>query len=124
MLISLLILLVALQIKHFVLDFAYQPPYMWMNKGTLGHPGGIIHAGLHALMSFILVLTVSSVSVALTVLLFEFVAHYLIDYAKMNINRIKGWKCNTHSEFWILAGLDQLLHQFTYIIILMMVANN
>ena len=124
MLISLLILLVALQIKHFVLDFAYQPPYMWMNKGTLGHPGGIIHAGLHALMSFILVLTVSSVSVALTVLLFEFVAHYLIDYAKMNINRIKGWKCNTHSEFWILAGLDQLLHQFTYIIILMIVANN
>ena len=48
----------------------------------------------------------------------EFFVHYLIDYAKMKINRIKGWTATTHNEFWQLTGLDQLLHQLTYVFIL------
>lgn len=50
-------LLLALQIKHFIWDFYYQPPYMWQNKGTFGHPGGIVHSGLHAITTFYLLFT-------------------------------------------------------------------
>lgn len=119
----LLWLLFAFQIKHFIWDFYYQPPYMWQNKGTFGHPGGIIHSGLHALTTFYLLFTFP-VGLELAVLLAagEFVAHYLIDYAKMNINRIKGWTATTHNEFWQLTGLDQLIHQLTYVAILAIIA--
>jgi hypothetical protein len=26
-----------------------------------------------------------------------------------------GWGPTTHPEFWVLLGLDQLLHQLTYV---------
>lgn len=112
-------LLVALQVKHFVCDFLLQPEYMWRNKGTLGHRGGIDHAVFHALTTYGILLYFSVPAVAAyTMFLFEAFAHYFIDYAKMNINRIKGWKADTHPQFWNALGLDQLLHQLTYVAIL------
>ena len=116
-------LLLALQIKHFIWDFYYQPPYMWQNKGTLGHPGGILHSGLHAITTFYLLFTFPvTAELAALIAAGEFIVHYLTDYAKMNINRIKGWACNTHNEFWQLTGLDQLFHQLTYVAILAIIA--
>jgi len=49
------------------------------------------------------------------VLILDFVAHYHVDWAKMNINRAMGWGATTHNEFWWLTGLDQWLHQMTYL---------
>ena len=116
-------LLLALQIKHFIWDFYYQPPYMWQNKGTFGHPGGIVHSGLHAITTFYLLFTFPvTAELAALIAAGEFIVHYLTDYAKMNINRIKGWACNTHNEFWQLTGLDQLFHQLTYVAILAIIA--
>ena len=116
-------LLLALQIKHFIWDFYYQPPYMWQNKGTFGHPGGILHSGLHAITTFYLLFTFPvTAELAALIAAGEFIVHYLTDYAKMNINRIKGWACNTHNEFWQLTGLDQLFHQLTYVAILAIIA--
>ena len=43
-----LAVLVALLFKHFLFDFVFQRPYQFLNKGIYGHPGGILHAGLHA----------------------------------------------------------------------------
>ena len=37
-----------LLVKHFVCDFVVQTPYQIMNKGRYGHPGGLLHAGIHA----------------------------------------------------------------------------
>jgi len=39
----------------------------------------------------------------------------MTDWSKMNINRIKGWDANKNPEFWYLTGLDQLVHQLTYL---------
>ena len=117
-----LLLMTLLLVKHFIWDFWYQPPFMWQNKGTFGHWGGIVHSLTHAVTTFIiLVFWLENPFGALLLATFEFVVHYLTDYAKMNINRIKGWGATTHNEFWQLTGFDQLVHQLTYIAILAMI---
>lgn len=114
-----ILLMALLQLKHCVLDFVLQPPYQWQNKGTYGHLGGIIHSGQHALATGILLLFFSiSPLLILGIVVGEFIAHYHIDWAKMNINKHQGWTANTSEYFWWLTGIDQLLHQWTYVVIL------
>lgn len=115
-----MMLLSVLVLKHFIFDFAYQPPYQWKNKGTYGHMGGIQHSGFHAIVTG-LILLVYPVSVEKIgyLVLFEFIVHYHIDWAKMNINKKMGWKADTHEGFWILLGFDQLLHLQCYILIVL-----
>lgn len=116
-----------LNVKHFFIDFPWQPPFMWMNKGTYGHLGGIYHALLHAVGTFaVFMLLFNSQSshaafVAFYLAAIDAVVHYHIDWAKMNINKKMGWGPTTHPEFWTLTGLDQLLHQATYIGLLALV---
>ncbi len=118
MLNSMLILLILLQLKHFWLDFWYQPPYMWQNKGTYGHPGGLIHSFFHAVATYFCLEIVLQDALALWpmwICVVEFLIHYHVDWAKMNINKKMGWGATTHNEFWQLTGFDQLLHQLTYV---------
>lgn len=106
---------VLLFLKHFIIDFPMQMKYQYLNKGTYGHPGGILHAALHIVGSMVVLYPVIGYTALVTIVCaIEGIVHYHIDWAKMNINRIKGWKCNTHEEFWILTGFDQLLHYLTY----------
>jgi hypothetical protein len=120
---AILFIFAALQFKHLVCDFLYQPPYMWMNKGNIKHWGGYAHAGLHVIGSLVLFIvvgqffTLNAVTCA-GILIGEFVAHYSIDWAKMNLNAYYGYKCNTHEEFWWFLGADQFLHQLTYVIMI------
>lgn len=121
-----LFLMFLLQVKHFVFDFLWQPSFMYENKGKFGHWGGIVHSGVHAVATFILLYwaipseILSNLALAVICLL-EFVIHYIVDWAKMNINAKKGWGPTTHNQFWQLLGVDQLLHQLTYILILVLV---
>ena len=92
-----------------------QNKYQWSNKGKYGHMGGILHAFLHAVGTFLCVMWFETLSIAYCVCWFDGVLHYHIDYAKMNLNKKFGWGPNTHEEFWWLLGLDQLLHALTYI---------
>lgn len=115
-------LFVAFSVKHFVVDFPLQGPYQWMNKGTYGHLGGILHSALHGLATFlILVLVTGAPLPSLLLASLDFLIHYHVDWAKMNINKMFGWKADTHPEFWILLGLDQLAHMLTYIFIIALV---
>lgn len=121
-------LMAVLAVKHNLLDFRFQPPYMWMNKGTFGHPGGLLHSGLHAAATWLILpwfvmhhyssgTQANNLQEVLIMMIgvTEFVIHYLTDWAKMNINRIKGWKCNEHPQFWALTGDDQMIHCLTYV---------
>lgn len=117
-----ILLLTLLFIKHFVCDFLYQPPYMWQNKGTLGHWGGIAHSLFHAVVTALLLLYFAPSLIWLSVV--EFVIHYFTDYFKMNINKKYKWAANTHNEFWILLGVDQLIHSLTYVGIVAAVASS
>lgn len=105
----------ALFIKHFVFDFILQGPYQYLNKGTYGHPGGILHSGLQAVGSFIVLVPFVGFTVALAVVCaIEFLVHYHVDWAKMNLNKRWGLKPDNSEYFWWLLGADQLLHYLTY----------
>jgi hypothetical protein len=118
---DILLLLALFTFKHFLVDFPMQRPYQWMNKGTYGHLGGIEHSGLHFVGTVLLMCWFVSYPVALMAGLVDAVIHYHIDWLKMNINKRKGWKPDTHPEFWVLLGLDQFAHTMTYIGIVWMI---
>lgn len=92
-----------------------------MNKGTYGHPGGILHAGLHGLGTYLIFLIFVVNPLALTLGLIDMFIHYHIDWLKMNVNKKFGWKADTHPQFWTALGLDQLAHYLTYCILVGMV---
>ena len=109
-------LMVALFVKHFIVDFPLQKPYQYLNKGIYGHMGGILHSSLHAVGTLIVFTYFTELLFFSSILaLIDFVAHYHIDWAKVQINKRFGWGPTTHEEFWWLLGLDQLLHALTYI---------
>lgn len=110
-------------------DFSLQRPYQYLNKGTYGHPGGILHAGIHSIgtflvlsiiyFGFILGSCISFWNVVLLSLL-DGVVHYHIDWAKVKICLKKDLKCNNSEDYWILLGFDQYLHYLTYVVIIML----
>jgi hypothetical protein len=107
-----------LMAKHMVADFYLQTPYQFLNKGTYGHPGGLIHAGIHVALTPLvyLVLAPTTLLLALAITVGEFLVHYHVDWLKEQINRRKGWTVNDHS-FWAMLGTDQLVHGLTYLVI-------
>ena len=107
-------LILALFAKHFIVDFPLQPRYQWSNKGTYGHPGGILHSGLHGVGTYLCLFWYAPIA-AIYLGLADMFIHHHIDWAKMNLNKKLGWGPNTHEEFWWLLGLDQFLHAITYI---------
>ena len=98
-----------------MVDWCWQPPYEWKNKGTYGHLGGVQHAAKNAIGTALCFLPFVGLGLVIVVMILDFIVHYHLDWAKMNINRIKGWGPLTHEEFWMLTGFDQFLHQITYV---------
>jgi hypothetical protein len=111
---ELLLILVLLFTKHFIVDFPLQTKFQWSNKGTYGHPGGILHAAMHGFGTYLCVFWYAPVA-AIYFFLVDMFIHYHIDWAKMNLNAKMKWAPNTHEQFWWLLGLDQYLHALTYI---------
>lgn len=105
-------------IKHFICDFPLQAnPWLYRNKGTYLHAGGITHAGIHA-MGTLLVLAPFIGSLSMLYAAIDMVVHYHIDWAKMNISKHYDLQPNNSEQFWILLGFDQLLHHITYFVII------
>ena len=101
-------------VKHFICDFPLQAyPWMYRNKGTYLHLGGIAHAGIHALGT-LLVLAPFVGSLAIILAIVDMLVHYHIDWAKMNISKRFDLQPNNSERFWILLGFGQLLHHLTY----------
>lgn len=101
-------------IKHFICDFPLQTsPWMYRNKGTYGHLGGIAHAAVHGVGTW-LVLVFFVGAQAWQYALIDSLIHYHIDWAKMNINARYELSPINSENFWILLGLDQLAHHVTY----------
>lgn len=107
-------LVLALFTKHLIVDFPLQTRFQWSNKGIYGHPGGILHAFLHGIGTYLCFVWYAPMA-AIYFLLADMFVHYHIDWAKMNLNKRLGWGPNTHEQFWWLLGVDQYLHALTYI---------
>lgn len=107
-----------LMVKHALADFYLQTPYQYLNKGTYGHPGGLLHAAIHmALTPFVyLVLLPGSLLLAGSIALGEFLVHYHVDWLKEQILRRNELTTQTPG-FWHALGTDQLIHGLTYLVI-------
>ena len=110
-----------LMLKHTVADFFLQSPYQYLNKGTYGHPGGFVHAGIHVALTPLvyLVLVPSSLLLAGAIALGEFAVHYHVDWLKEQVTHRNGWTTRDPG-FWHALGADQLVHGVTYITLVAM----
>lgn len=116
---TLLVGLVLFQVKHYLADFHWQTPWMLLNKGLYGHPGGLAHAGLHGLLTLPVLVVIAPVMPVLFALLIlaEIAVHYHLDWIKARQMTQRGIHEN-NPVFWRLLGLDQAAHQLTYIAII------
>ena len=110
-----LLLLLGLEFKHYIADYVLQAGWMIAQKGNVLAAGGYAHAGLHAVLSAIVLLIARVPLPALAAIAAaEFVVHYLVDFAKVYYGR--GVDPDENAQrFWALHGLDQLFHQITYV---------
>ena len=73
-------------VKHFICDFPLQAyPWMYRNKGTYGHLGGVAHASIHAAGTAMVLAPFIGLA-ALKFALIDAIVHYHIDWAKMNVS--------------------------------------
>jgi hypothetical protein len=107
------------QVKHLLADFVLQTEGMVRDKARYGARGGLAHAGVHvALSAPVLVWLAPGLWIVLAVLAAEFVLHYHIDWAKARLSR--RWPDGPETRlYWAFHGIDQALHQLTYIGILL-----
>lgn len=119
---AILLLLAAFQVKHFLADYVFQSQYILAHRRIWGHPGGLLHAGIHAGLT-VPILALAGVSWELITYLVagEFLFHYHLDWAKDRLNHAMGWTPAV-APFWWLVGLDQMLHQLSYLVIVGIVA--
>jgi hypothetical protein len=102
--------------KHAIADFMLQTPYQWKNKGRYGHPGGLLHAGIHSAFSVpvFAILAPLSPTLAAGILVAEFVVHYHTDWAKEKAGMVLGL-LPSRAGYWWAMGVDQLVHGLTYV---------
>lgn len=118
MLFLILVLFIGLELKHVVADYFLQSGWMVVGKADLRQPGGYVHAGLHAILTGLVLFAVATPpSLIAGLVVFEFVVHFLLDYAKPRYS-VGADPIETPSRFWRLHGIDQLAHQLTYAVIL------
>lgn len=101
--------------KHLVVDFLCQTPFQYLNKGTYGHPGGLLHAFLHGVGTFAVLFLIFGPFISATLAILDGVTHYHIDWAKVKLNNHFNLKPDNSEKYWWLLGLDQYLHCLTYV---------
>lgn len=117
---TVILLLALFGIKHFFADFLWQTPHMLAEKGIYGATGGLEHAGVHALGTFIVLIAVFPWSIwshlaAAMLSMLDGAVHYHIDWAKTNLSR---GLTPADQKFWVWLGADQALHYLTYVLII------
>ena len=120
MTISIITLLLFLQLKHWYIDFVIQTDDEVKGKAIYGNGIGIGHSAKHAFGTLMCILAVTGLPYfifALLLALIDGIIHYHVDWAKMNY----GNRDITTPAFWNHLGLDQMLHQITYIFIAYMI---
>ena len=109
-------ILLSLSFKHVIADYFLQKSWMIKDKSVYGAQGGIAHATIHTIGSFIVLFPYYNPLLILFLSILDGVAHYHIDYLKSNY-----WKNNnltkSDTEFWMVHGIDQFAHYLTYILI-------
>ena len=109
------VLIVSFQVKHFLADFLFQTRYVLAFRHIYGHPAGLLHVGIHAFGSAVVLWFLPMTWILFAgILVVEAIVHYHIDWSKEQFNR-RLQLTTQNNLFWITLGFDQLLHQLTYV---------
>jgi hypothetical protein len=112
---------IGLEIKHFFADYVLQSGWMIRGKLSLSHAGGYVHAAIHvAGTAAILKIAALPASIIILVAIAEFIVHFVLDFGKARIGKNISSSKRPHL-FWMMIGLDQLLHHLTYVAIIFVV---
>ena len=112
---AVLAVVLAFQIKHLIADFYLQNAYIIENRRYYGHPAGLLHVGIHLAGSLIVLLIFATPLWLIgSLLLAEGLFHYHLDWAKDNYGANRGLTPRD-AGFWHALGLDQALHQASYL---------
>ncbi|MGE0233379.1 MAG: DUF3307 domain-containing protein, partial [Flavobacteriaceae bacterium] len=110
-----LVVMLGLELKHFVADYLLQTVWMIKGKDSFAKAGGYAHAGVHvAGTAIVFLLLAFPLRVIATIIVAEFVVHYLLDFAKAHYGE-DAPVTESPQKYWAYHGLDQLFHHITYI---------
>ena len=112
------LLLISLLVCHYLADFCLTTPKMIRAKADGRNPWPImLHAAIHAgLMAMCLLLWSISWKAVLLAIAVEWITHFLIDLAKARLSiRFLILTDQQQKPYWMLYGLDQLLHQLVIV---------
>jgi hypothetical protein len=114
---SIFIILALLFIKHWYIDFVNQTMEEIVGKGIYGNFAGVMHSAKHGIGTAVIIcLATGQINPGLMLGFLDFVLHYHIDWAKININKRWNYTSADH-QFWTWLGADQLAHSLTYLFI-------
>jgi hypothetical protein len=113
-----LLILALLQIKHWYIDFVDQSMDEVHSKGKYGQWLGFRHSLKHSVATFAIFWLFVPTHLALLVALIDLVIHYHTDWTKMNY----GNRDMQNPKFWNHLGLDQMVHQLTYIALILLIS--
>ena len=111
---SFICLLVLLQLKHWFIDFVVQLEPAAPHKFKFNDHKAIAHSVQHGLgtaLAFVLVFPYMP-WIGISAGIVDMVVHHVIDYGKTKIDIAFPW--SQRGRFFII-GVDQLMHQFTYL---------
>jgi len=111
-------------IKHSIADYFTQYSWMIKDKATYGAFGGLAHAGWHGILTTAVVWNLTGLHMFILILLglLDSIVHYHVDYVKSNVWKTKNYGPNDQM-YWVTHGVDQMLHLFTYILIIWILIN-
>jgi len=108
---QIIMLVMVMQVKHYLADYLLQFPYMYQNKGAkTGWFSPLFdHAAIHGLFTFIIIVWFNPFPLAI----FDLVTHMIID----------RWKATREGgpdtkKYWLYLGGDQGLHHIVTTFIL------
>ena len=113
-------LLFLLLIKHSICDLALQGRFTSKqgDKKNLTDIKGYLHAGDHAIGTFLVSLLFVGLLPALGIAIADFILHFVIDYIKRRYTlKIK----QSDKKYWVIQSIDQIAHYccyFVYVLIL------
>ena len=112
---ALLLMIAALQLKHFICDGPLQTAEMVRQKSIYGAWQGVLHSVLHGVGTAVVLFVFGFPIATLTGLaILDFAIHYNVDFTKENIVKYFKWQ-SKDTKFWWALSADQALHQWTYL---------
>lgn len=121
---TLIILLVIFQLKHFIADYPLQTPYMLGKANITGWVRPLVaHAFVHSMFTLSITLFFVNLKIALLLAIMDLTIHFIVDRIKASPSL--GGRFNpTQPYFWWALGADQMVHHLTHYVFIYVILSH